>query len=92
MRASVLDDAYRGEFEVVVCWAADRVSRGGIEELLKLIRELRERNCQNVGPGRRRVVSPGARASPGSTAARRDLGREPYPRHIGALGVVEVPL
>lgn len=48
MLKQMLDDAYRGEFEVVVCWAADRVSRGGIEELLKLIRELRERNCSLV--------------------------------------------
>ena len=42
---AMLDDAWRGEFSVLVCWAADRVSRGGIEELLALIRQLRERHC-----------------------------------------------
>ena len=29
MPKQMLDDAYCGEFEVVVCWAADRVSRAG---------------------------------------------------------------
>lgn len=41
----LLNGAYRGEFEVVVVWAIDRICREGIEELLKLIRQLRERNC-----------------------------------------------
>ena len=45
MLRQVLDDAYRGEFEIVVVWALDRVERRGIERVLKLIRELRERNC-----------------------------------------------
>ena len=45
---SALDDAYRGEFEVLVVWAIDRVCREGIEELLKLIRELRQRHCSLV--------------------------------------------
>jgi DNA invertase Pin-like site-specific DNA recombinase len=40
----VLDDAYRGEFDVLVVWALDRITREGIEALLKLIRQLRERN------------------------------------------------
>jgi DNA invertase Pin-like site-specific DNA recombinase len=35
---------HAGHFNVVVVWAADRLSRGGIEELLRIIRELRERN------------------------------------------------
>ena len=42
---AMLDDAYRGEFEVVVVWALDRICREGVEELLKLIRQLRERHC-----------------------------------------------
>jgi putative DNA-invertase from lambdoid prophage Rac len=42
---AMLDDAYRGEFSVLVVWAADRICREGIEELLRLIRELRERHC-----------------------------------------------
>ena len=41
----MLDDAWRGEFSVIVVWAVDRICREGIEELLKLIRELRERHC-----------------------------------------------
>lgn len=43
-----LDDAYRGEFSVLVVWAVDRICREGIEELLKLIRQLRERHCALV--------------------------------------------
>ena len=45
---TALDDAYRGEFSVIVVWAVDRICREGIEELLKLIRELRERHCSLV--------------------------------------------
>jgi DNA invertase Pin-like site-specific DNA recombinase len=45
---AALDDAYRGEFEVLVVWAVDRICREGIEELLKLIRELRERGCRLI--------------------------------------------
>jgi len=44
-RAELLDAAYRGEFSVVVVWALDRISRQGIEDLLSLVRELRERHC-----------------------------------------------
>jgi putative DNA-invertase from lambdoid prophage Rac len=43
-----LDDAYRGEFSVLVVWAVDRITRAGIEDLLKLIRQLRERHCTLV--------------------------------------------
>ena len=45
MVRQMLDAAYRGEFRVVVVWAADRICRSGIEELLRLLRELRERHC-----------------------------------------------
>ncbi len=38
-----LDDAYRGEFKVLICWALDRLTRGGAEQTLKLIRQFRER-------------------------------------------------
>jgi DNA invertase Pin-like site-specific DNA recombinase len=40
-----LDDAYRGEFSVLIVWALDRLTRGGAEEMLKLIRHFRERGC-----------------------------------------------
>jgi DNA invertase Pin-like site-specific DNA recombinase len=45
---AMLDDAHKGEFSVLVVWAADRLTRGGIEELLGIIRELRERHCSLV--------------------------------------------
>ena len=44
----MLDDAHRGEFSVLVVWAVDRLCRQGIEELLRLIRELRERKVSLV--------------------------------------------
>jgi DNA invertase Pin-like site-specific DNA recombinase len=43
-----LIDKRRGEFSVLVVWAVDRLCRQGIEELLRLIRELRERNVSLV--------------------------------------------
>jgi DNA invertase Pin-like site-specific DNA recombinase len=44
----MLEDAHRGEFSVLVVSAVDRLCRQGIEELLRLIRELRERNVSLV--------------------------------------------
>jgi DNA invertase Pin-like site-specific DNA recombinase len=44
----VMDDAYRGEFSVLVVWSIDRLSRGGIEDILRIVRELRERNVSLV--------------------------------------------
>ena len=38
----VLDSAWRGEYSVVVVWALDRITRLGIEALLRIIRQLRE--------------------------------------------------
>jgi DNA invertase Pin-like site-specific DNA recombinase len=37
--------AWAGEFEVVVVWALDRITRLGAEDALRLIREFRERGC-----------------------------------------------
>lgn len=45
---AALDDAYRGEFSVLVVWAVDRICREGIEELLKIIRQFRERHVSLV--------------------------------------------
>jgi DNA invertase Pin-like site-specific DNA recombinase len=45
---AMLADTHRGEFDVLVVWAVDRVCRQGIEELLRLVRELRERNVALV--------------------------------------------
>jgi DNA invertase Pin-like site-specific DNA recombinase len=44
----MLEDAHRGEFSVLVVWAVDRLCRQGIKELLRLIRQLRERNVSLV--------------------------------------------
>ncbi len=44
----MLEGAHRGEFSVLVVWAVDRLCRQGIEELLRLFRELRERNVSLV--------------------------------------------
>lgn len=42
--SQMIADAHAGLFEAVLIWAADRISRSGIEDLLRIIRELRERN------------------------------------------------
>lgn len=41
----LLDAAWQGEYEGVVCWALDRISRDGIEAVLRLVRQLRERGA-----------------------------------------------
>ena len=46
--ARVLADAHAGKFSVLVVWAADRLVRTGIEELLKVTRQLRERGVTLV--------------------------------------------
>jgi len=43
-----LDDAWRGEFSVLIVWAIDRLSRGGSEDVLRLNRQFRERGCTIV--------------------------------------------
>ena len=40
-----LDDAYRGEFEVLIVWALDRLTREGAEGALRILRQFRERRC-----------------------------------------------
>lgn len=40
--ARLLADAHAGRFRVVVVWAADRLSREGIEPLLRIVRTLRQ--------------------------------------------------
>lgn len=37
--------AWRGEFEVIVVWALDRITRLGAEDALRLVRIFRERDC-----------------------------------------------
>lgn len=39
------DDAYRGEFEVLIVWALDRLTREGAEGALRILRQFRERRC-----------------------------------------------
>ena len=46
MLRQMLEDAWRGEFDVLVVWALDRIERRGIERVLRLVRQLKERNCQ----------------------------------------------
>lgn len=40
---AALSDAHRGTYEVLIVWALDRLTRGGAEEVLRLIRQFRER-------------------------------------------------
>lgn len=43
-----LDDAWRGEFSVLIVWALDRITREGAEGALRIIRQFRERGCMIV--------------------------------------------
>ena len=40
-----MDDAWRGEFGVIIVWALDRITREGAEGALRVIRQFRERGC-----------------------------------------------
>jgi putative DNA-invertase from lambdoid prophage Rac len=42
---TALDDAWKGDFHVIVVWALDRISRNGAEDVLRLVRQFRERGC-----------------------------------------------
>lgn len=44
----VMDDAWAGKFSVLVVWALDRISRGGAEDVLRILRQLRQRGCTVV--------------------------------------------
>lgn len=44
----MLTDAWRGRFRVLVVWSLDRLTRGGVEDALRLIRKLRERHVALV--------------------------------------------
>jgi putative DNA-invertase from lambdoid prophage Rac len=45
---AALDAAWRGEFQVLIVWALDRIVRTGVEEALRLIRQFRERGVTLV--------------------------------------------
>jgi putative DNA-invertase from lambdoid prophage Rac len=38
-----LQDAWAGKFKVIVVWSLDRISRNGAEDVLRLVRQFRER-------------------------------------------------
>lgn len=44
----LMDAAHRGEFRVLITWSLDRITRRGVEDALRLIRQLRERGCTLV--------------------------------------------
>lgn len=48
MLKEALADAHRGKFDVFVVWALDRISREGIEDLLRTVRKFREAGCAVV--------------------------------------------
>jgi len=48
MLKRVMDDAWQGKFEVLIVWALDRLTRGGAEDALRILRQLRERGCTVV--------------------------------------------
>jgi putative DNA-invertase from lambdoid prophage Rac len=40
-----MEDAWQGQFSVLVVWDLDRITRGGAEDTLRLVRKYRERGC-----------------------------------------------
>lgn len=48
MLRRALDEAWQGRYKVFIVWALDRLTRGGAEDALRLIRQFRERGCTVV--------------------------------------------
>jgi putative DNA-invertase from lambdoid prophage Rac len=46
--ASAMQDAWRGRFKVLLIWSLDRLTRAGVEDALRLIRQFRERGVRVV--------------------------------------------
>src|SRR5580692_1142578 len=46
--AQIEADAHRGDWKYLYVWAADRVSREGIEALLRFVRKLSESKCSLI--------------------------------------------
>lgn len=44
----VHEDAWAGKFSVLITWSIDRISRGGAEDVLRIVRQLREKRCTLV--------------------------------------------
>jgi DNA invertase Pin-like site-specific DNA recombinase len=42
------DDAWAGRFTFLIVWSLDRISRGGAEDVLRIVRTFRERRCSLV--------------------------------------------
>jgi DNA invertase Pin-like site-specific DNA recombinase len=45
---AALDDGHQGEFSVLIVWSLDRLTRGGAEDTLRLLRQFRERGVTVV--------------------------------------------
>ena len=45
MMQRALDEAWRGDYEVLIVWALDRLTREGAEGALRILRQFRERGC-----------------------------------------------
>lgn len=57
---ALMDGAHRGDYSVLVVWALDRLTRGGAEDALRLLRQLREKGATVVS-----VQEPWLDAAPG---------------------------
>jgi DNA invertase Pin-like site-specific DNA recombinase len=43
-----LDDAWKGKFSVLIIWSLDRLTRGGAQDALRVLRQFRQRGCTVV--------------------------------------------
>ena len=43
-----LDDAWKGKFSVLIIWSLDRLTRGGAEDAVRVLRQFRQRGCTVV--------------------------------------------
>ncbi len=93
MLARMLADAHAGHFNLVVVWAADRLSRGGIEELLRIIRELRERNVAliSVNEPWLSAATPPQSCSPRSARGLPSKRADDAPSASGPVSLADAP-
>ena len=58
-----LDDAWKGKFSVLIIWSLDRLTRGGAEDALRVLRQFRQRGCTVVCVQEWRLLVPGSMGS-----------------------------
>jgi hypothetical protein len=81
-----LDDARAGQYDVLLCWALDRLERGGIETTLRVMRQFREDRVQVISLQEQWTGHDGERQDGVAATQRAGTGRPGPPQGTRAAG------